>query len=1839
MWRGQSRAAMALAGAATFLVAVAAWWCATAGLPRSAPACATAGLPGSAVDETAALLAKHYPQRTRGDLANRPTNETPLRFVPNPNGPGFVVDPRTLAQIEKDARERLKHPGWHPIKPEMYVRPVLPQRFAEPVQVASQGHTVGARPVGANAASAPRVTRDGSLVYPDAFPGCDVAYRCSALKTEEFIVIRWGGRAVGLSGERNSEQLSAQNSALRTFTWDLDVPPALKPRVTPAHTIEFVNFKGVPRLRINAPEGKDADCTLLRAGERLALTLDGSRVTLVADVRGLKLPVVIDPSWSSTGAMTSRRQNHTATLLGNGRVLVAGGYTGVGNAATCEVYNPAAGTWSATGSMASVRNSLAAVLLADGRVLVAGGDNGGIPGAVSACQLWNPANGQWTATGSMSSARRWHTLTRFNDGSVLAAGGENGSVSVASCDLYSPGAGTWAPTGSMSIARDSHTATLLQDGRALLVGGERRYSAGPFINTEYLSSCTLYDPKTGTWSMTGDMGSTRYLHTATLLGDGRALVAGGGSAPYYSSCLLYDPATGNWSGTGAMTIQRSNHAAAVLGNGTVLVTGGYNGSYQASTEALKPSDATWASMGSMAAARSCHTLTRLDDGTLLVTGGSNGACLDSCERLDRRPTATPQSVSILEDRPATITLRAVSLDTPTFTVIARPAHGTLSGTPPTLAYAPDTNYWGTDTFDFTATDCFGTSPSARVAINITQVNDPPTLDLIADVNLLEDAGTRVVTLTGISPGLLDPPQNLTLAVDVASDPNGVTASASFQYANPNTSATVFLSLVPNASGSARLRVTLSDDGGTANGGINTFFREFNVNVAPVNDPPTFTAGQSQAVDEDSGPQTVTSWATNISAGPPDEVAAGQTCSFIVFNNNNALFSVQPAVSSGGALTYTPAPNASGSATVMVQLKDDGGTANGGVDISPAQTFMLTVNPINDAPVAYDQSIVANESQPKAIALTASDPDGGETLTYTIVTPPAYGTLTGTPPNVTYTSSRNPAATDSFGFKVTDNGTPGLESNVATVTISINLVNDPPTADNQSVSTAEDQPIEIALQASDPENDPLSYAVLSSPVHGTLSAITQGNKVVYAPSLGQTGVVSFSFKANDGKSDSNVATVTINVSAGTVPSVASLSQTSAVVGGPGFTLTLEGSNFAANAVVLWNGSPLPTARVSSTQLTAAIGTANLTTPGRVDVSVLNQPPGGGASAALPFYIYSGTAVGTWVVTNTLDEGPGSLRQAMQCARSGDTILFDANVFALANSDAATVINVLSELPPLAAGNVTIDAQDRRVTVNGSGAGSANGIVIASSGNTVMGLAVVGFTRSGICIRDGAKSNIVGGNRQAGTGPNGQGLRIGNNGSFGIQISGLGTDGNIVKGCWIGLGASGKDMHGNLAGVLIEGGAKANIIGGTSAGERNAISGNLYEGITVSGDGTDDNVIVGNIIGAAGLAENAGGRAAGLRGEEALQLGSRMPVANGSAGVFLSQGTTGTRVGGEDAADANLIAHNGGSGLEVRTPGAKHNSSRGNRISKNTKGGIALYDGSNEGLKAPAFTSVERLPARAAVAARGVATVRVAGTASVRGGTVEVFTDPEYQGGTLAGRCPVVNGTWQIEVDVSDVENLTATLTDGNGNTSPFAFFGRAPGLPPPPDDTPGDADGDGVSDILEALAGTDPDDASDVPVQAGAVVVDKLSVGLSFVSATRDSIKATLRLVLPDGYTNSGAVVSVMFADYSERLTGLDAKGNSPKGDATVKVIGAPTTPGPTTGGLLQFSAKGRDFEAGLASAGLTNRTTAGKTGETLPLPVAVTLATADGRKYVYIGSVNVVYKAVQGKCGKANKAR
>ena len=309
-------------------------------------------------------------------------------------------------------------------------------------------------------------------------------------------------------------------------------------------------------------------------------------------------------------------------------------------------------------------------------------------------------------------------------------------------------------------------------------------------------------------------------------------------------------------------------------------------------------------------------------------------------------------------------------------------------------------------------------------------------------------------------------------------------------------------------------------------------------VLAVNDAPSFTIGANQSVNEDAGAQSVANFATSISAGAANESA--QTLKFTVTNSNNALFSAQPAIAPNGTLTYTPAPNASGSATVSVTLSDNGGTANGGADTSATQTFTITVKPVNDAPVAQNQGVGTGKDTPLSITLTATDIDTATAnLTYIIVTPPSHGTLSGSGATRTYTPDSNFSGADSFTFKANDGA---LDSNLATISITVGSSNNAPVAVDDSATTEENTPLDIAVLSNDTdaEGDALSIVrvTTTSSTHGAVTIQPNGT-LRFVPDAAFVGQSTFSYTISDGQFNST-AMVTVTVRRSAAPGSLSLS---------------------------------------------------------------------------------------------------------------------------------------------------------------------------------------------------------------------------------------------------------------------------------------------------------------------------------------------------------------------------------------------------------------------------------------------------------------------------------------------------------------------------------------------------------------------------------------------------------------------------------------------------------------------------------------------------------------------------
>ena len=267
--------------------------------------------------------------------------------------------------------------------------------------------------------------------------------------------------------------------------------------------------------------------------------------------------------------MSVARSFHSATLMDDGRVLIVGGHSfNFRNSAlaSAEIYDPATESFAPTGGMSVARQEHTATLLPDGRVVVAGGydDDMDNPTAQSTAEVFDPATGTFAPTGSMASGRGNHTATVLGDGKVLIAGGHSGhpGASVASAELYDPSNGTFALTGDMTDARGSHSATLLTNGSVLLAGG---FTAFPNTGTT-LASAEIYEPSTGSFTSTASMHMARGRHAAASLPSGDVLVAGGqeGQSAEVYSLALVDTRAPTITTPGHMTVIATGSEGAVV---------------------------------------------------------------------------------------------------------------------------------------------------------------------------------------------------------------------------------------------------------------------------------------------------------------------------------------------------------------------------------------------------------------------------------------------------------------------------------------------------------------------------------------------------------------------------------------------------------------------------------------------------------------------------------------------------------------------------------------------------------------------------------------------------------------------------------------------------------------------------------------------------------------------------------------------------------------------------------------------------------------------------------------------------------------------------------------------------------------------------------------------------------------------------------------------------------------------------------------------------------------------------------------------------------------------------
>jgi hypothetical protein len=446
------------------------------------------------------------------------------------------------------------------------------------------------------------------------------------------------------------------------------------------------------------------------------------------------------------------------------------------------------------------------------------------------------------------------------------------------------------------------------------------------------------------------------------------------------------------------------------------------------------------------------------------------------------PSATAGSLTVLEDGQSALTLDGSDPegDALTFTVVANPTKGTLSGTPPNLTYKPNANANGSDSFTFRASDGLLNSATATYNITITPVNDAP-VATARTIATNEDTSVAA-TLSGTD---ID---GNTLTFAVVANPTKGTLSGTA----PN------LTYKPNANVSGTDSFTFQVNDGTVNSATATV----TINIAAVNDAPV-ASGRTATTAEDSA-VAVTLAATDVENSP-------LTYTIVTQPANGTLSGSPPTV------TYTPKLNFNGSDSFTFRASD--GSAN-----SANATVNLTVTAVNDPPVASALSVNTRLETAVAIKLAGTDVENNP-LTFAVVTQPSNGTLSGSPPNLSYLPKVGYTGNDSFTYRANDGS---ANSPNATVLISVSTGNSAPVAQAKSLTTMKGKAVQVELSATDADSNPLSYRVVAPPASGTLTGTPPS--LSFKPASDFIGDATFTYVANDGTVDSAPATVRIKVKA-------------------------------------------------------------------------------------------------------------------------------------------------------------------------------------------------------------------------------------------------------------------------------------------------------------------------------------------------------------------------------------------------------------------------------------------------------------------------------------------------------------------------------------------------------------------------------------------------------------------------------------------------------------------------------------------------------------------------------------
>ncbi len=369
----------------------------------------------------------------------------------------------------------------------------------------------------------------------------------------------------------------------------------------------------------------------------MSSVLRDARIFAALLLATIAVPALAAPTFSLSpvaNSMTEGRWAPAYSLLPGGKqALIAGGYDYIIQecVGTVDIYDETTNRFRPSkGRLTYPRDFACAVPLTNGTILIAGGFND-VLGSMRVTEIYDPIKDAFTTAGSMDTPRELFQATRLADGRVLATGGLCLGLhrTVASCEIYIPSTGVWSATPPMATDRFGHAACALADGRVLVVGGTSLALGRKHGHSETLASAEIYDPPTGSWTVTGALNAARDRPTATLLSSGKVLVAGGQGANGASVTFaeIYDPATGMFAKLDAPPLSpRMAHAATALPDGSVFVTGGWDADAKETTATGLVFDAltaTFAPLPQLPFTTHDQAQVAFPDGSVLVAGGKS----------------------------------------------------------------------------------------------------------------------------------------------------------------------------------------------------------------------------------------------------------------------------------------------------------------------------------------------------------------------------------------------------------------------------------------------------------------------------------------------------------------------------------------------------------------------------------------------------------------------------------------------------------------------------------------------------------------------------------------------------------------------------------------------------------------------------------------------------------------------------------------------------------------------------------------------------------------------------------------------------------------------------------------------------------------------------------------------------------------------------------------------------------------------------------------------------------------------------------------------------------------